>query len=175
MGMRKPLVRAGFVAFVLPSHAKISFLIETHADSLGRYYLLYAVALMSAMLLWSVAFLHRQRELEIAGAIGAVAGIAPILALMPGHVVLGAGAALGIGSLLAATDGAVPGDFSFIKIMDALYCAWGIASAFFLARTHSSLARERLLWGRPATVDAPKRPIHPGQWRSSVSLSLQIK
>jgi hypothetical protein len=88
------------------------------------------------MLLWSVAYLHRQRELKVAGAIGALATIAPILALVLGHIALGAGAVLGIGSLLAAANGAALSDFSFIKTMDVMFSAWGLVSAWFLWRGH---------------------------------------
>jgi hypothetical protein len=136
LGMRKPLIRAGFVAFMFAGYARASTLIDTHSQVLGRFYLLYAFALMFAMLLWSVAYLHRQRELKVAGAIGALATIAPILALVLGHIALGAGAVLGIGSLLAAANGAALSDFSFIKTMDVMFSAWGLVSAWFLWRGH---------------------------------------
>ena len=95
MGMRKPLIRAGFVAFMLAVFSRVSALVGGHSDSLGRHYLLYAFALLIAMLIWSVAYLHRQRDLKFAGALGAVASIAPIVALVFGHIALGAGAVFG--------------------------------------------------------------------------------
>jgi hypothetical protein len=136
MGMRKPLIRAGFVAFVFAGFAKASALIDVRGEALGRYYLLYAFALMFAMLLWSVAYLHRQRKLKVAGTLGALASIAPILALIFGHLALGVGAIFGIGSLLAAADGAALSDYSFIKTMDVLFSMWGLVSAWFLWRGH---------------------------------------
>jgi hypothetical protein len=136
MGMRKPLIRAGFVAFIFATFARASAVVCLHSDSLGRLYLLYAFGLMVAMLLWSVAYLHRQRELKVAGALGALVSVTPIVALVVGHIVLGAGAALGIGSLLAATEGAELRDFSAINVVDAVFGLWAIVTAWFLWRGH---------------------------------------
>jgi hypothetical protein len=134
MGMRKPLNRAGFVAFSFGCVAKAIALIDTHSAAIGRYYLLYAFAILFAMLLWSIAFLHRQRDLKVAGTIGAIASIAPILALVIGHLALGAGFMYGIGSLMEAADGGVLADYSFIKTIDVLFAIWSLVSAWFLWR-----------------------------------------
>jgi hypothetical protein len=136
MGMRKPLIRAGFVAFVLAEFSRASALMDPQSPVIGRHYVLYAFAVMIALLLWSVAFLHRQRELKVAGAIGAAATIAPILAMIVGHIALGAGAVFGIGSLMAAADGAQLNDYSFIKALDVLFAIWALVSAWFLWRGH---------------------------------------
>jgi hypothetical protein len=136
MGMRKPLIRAGFVAFMFATFARASAVVDIHSESLGRFYLLYAFGLMVAMLLWSVAYLHRQRELKVAGALGALVSITPIVALVVGHIALGAGAALGIGSLLAATEGAELKDLSAITTVDAVFGLWAVVTAWFLWRGH---------------------------------------
>ena len=136
MGMRKPLIRAGFVAFILAEFSRTSALVDPQSLAIGRHYVLYAFAIMIALLLWSVAFLHRQRELKVAGAIGAAATIAPILAMIVGHIALGAGAVYGIGSLMAAADGAQLNDYSFIKALDLLFAIWACMSAWFLWRGH---------------------------------------
>jgi hypothetical protein len=138
MGMRKPLIRAGFVVFVLAGLSKAIALTEPHSPDLGRLYLLYAFALMFSLLFWSVAYLHRQRELKVVGAIGALASMAPILALVLGHIAVGAGTVFGIGALMAATDGAVLSDFSFIKTVDCMFAIWCLVGAWFLWRGHIS-------------------------------------
>jgi len=132
MGMKKPLNRAGFVSYAFALFARLSALLEPQSPAVGRYYLLYAFALLLAMLLWSVAYLHRQRELKVIGAVGAMATLAPIVALLAGHLALGAGAIFGIGSLLAAAEGATMNDFSFIKSIDFMFSIWALVSAWFL-------------------------------------------
>ena len=134
MGMRKPLNRAGFVAFVMAMFARSATLMEPPSASTGRYFMLYAFALMVAVLIWSVAFLHKQRELKFAGTVGALVSIAPILALVFGHLALGAGAFFGIGALLAAVEGAAMNDYSVINAIDTIFALWALVTAWFLWR-----------------------------------------
>ena len=134
MGMRYPLIRAGFVAFIFAMFARSSALVETHSDSLDRYYLLYAFALLIAIFIWSVAYLHRHRDLKIAGALGVVATIVPIIAIVFGHIVLGAGAFFGVSSLLTAAEGAAMNDFSAINTIDYIFSLWSFITAWFLWR-----------------------------------------
>jgi uncharacterized membrane protein len=132
MGMRKPLVRAGFVSYSIAVLARSIALIEPHSQAVGRYYLLYAFAILSSLLIWSVAYLHRQRDLKVAGAVGALVSVAPIVALVAGHIAVGAGAAFGISSLLAATEGAPLSDFSAVNNIDYIFGIWGFVTAWFL-------------------------------------------
>src|SRR4051812_48381568 len=69
MGLSKPLNRAGFVFFVIALIAKVQISLGVEPQFVGRYYLLYAAFLLLAVLSWSVAFLHRKRELKVAGAV----------------------------------------------------------------------------------------------------------
>jgi hypothetical protein len=46
-------------------------------------------SMLCALLLWSVAFLHRQRSLKVLGAVGLVASAAPIAKLIVGHLAVG--------------------------------------------------------------------------------------
>jgi hypothetical protein len=73
MGLKKPLNRAGFVFFVIATITKVQILLGLETQFLARYYLLYTAFLLLAILFWSAAFLHRQRELKVVGAIGALA------------------------------------------------------------------------------------------------------
>lgn len=134
MGMRKPLNRGGLVAFSGAMVARLVALIDNHGDAVGRYWLTYAYGLLLAMLLWSVAWLHRQRDLKVAGAVGVVASLAPILALLAGHIAVGTGAFLGVGSLMRASEGGVLQDFYAIHLLDGLFGAWAFSSAWFLWR-----------------------------------------
>jgi hypothetical protein len=136
MGMRKPLNRAGFVVFAIAAATKVQLLLGVGANLAGRYLLLQAAFTLLALLLWSVAFLHRQRTVKVVGAIGIIATVAPIVALIVGHVALGAGAFLGIRTLLAATEGAGPIDPTFATLVERVFGLWAYVAAWLLWRGH---------------------------------------
>lgn len=134
MGMRKPLNRAGFVLFVIAVAVKVERILGGEAAQAGRHDLLFAAFLLLALLFWSVAFLHRQRSLKVAGAVGVVAALLPIAALVLGHLVIGFGAFFGVRALLAAGDGAALTDGSFVTLVQRLFGLWAYAAAWFLWR-----------------------------------------
>ena len=136
MGVRKPLNRAGFVFFAIALTVKIQLAAGVAPVLAGRYYLLYAAFLLAAVLFWSVAFLHRQRALKVVGAVGVVASLAPIIAVVVGHVALGAGAFLGVGALLSSTEGAVPSDLGFVTLIERIFGLWAYFAAWLLWRGH---------------------------------------
>lgn len=136
MGVRKPLNRAGFTFFSIAVVTKVHILLGVDPLLVGRYLLLYAAFLLLAVLCWSVAFLHRKRELKVVGAVGLVATAGPIIAIVVGHVVVGAGAVVGVGSLLAATQGNAPSDTSFITMVERIFGLWGYVAAWLLWRGH---------------------------------------
>jgi hypothetical protein len=136
MGLRKPLNRAGFVFFALAVITKVQTLLGVATQFAGRYHLLYAAFLLLAILFWSIAFLHRQRELKVAGTIGLLATLAPIAAIIVGHLVVGLGAAVGIGALLSATEGGTPSDLSFVTMVERIFGLWGYVAAWLLWRGH---------------------------------------
>jgi len=136
MGLRKPLNRAGFVCFAIALMTKVQILLGVATQFVGRYNLLYAAFLLLAILFWSVAFLHRQRELKVVGAIGVLATLTPIAAIIVGHIVVGLGAAVGVGSLLSATEGGSPSDLSFVTMVERIFGLWAYVAAWLLWRGH---------------------------------------
>jgi hypothetical protein len=136
MGLTKPLNRAGFVFFAMAVMAKLQILLGVEAQVAGRYQLLYAAFLLLAVLFWSVAFLHRQRELKLVGAVGVLAALVPIAAIVIGHVALGLGAVLGVGALLAASEGGTLSDTSFVITVERIFGLWGYVAAWLLWRGH---------------------------------------
>jgi hypothetical protein len=134
MGMRKPLNRAAFVFFAIAVIAKVQIALGLTAEFAGRYYLLYAAFLLMAVLLWSVAFLHRQRALKLVGAVGVLATAFPIGAIIVGHLAVGVGAAIGVGALLAATDGSAPSDLGFVTLVERIFGLWAYVAAWLLWR-----------------------------------------
>lgn len=136
MGLSKPLNRAGFVFFAIAVAAKVQIATGLASQFVGRYCLLYAVFLLLAVLLWSVAFLHRQRTLKMVGAFGVAASLAPIIALVAGHLVVGLGAVLGVTSILSATEGATPENLGFVTLVERIFGLWGYVAAWLLWRGH---------------------------------------
>lgn len=136
MGMRKPLNRAGFVFFAIALTAKVQLAVGVAPEFAGRYYLLYAAFLLASLLLWSIAFLHRQRTLKVVGAVGVFASLAPIVAVVVGHLALGAGAFLGVGGLLSATEGVAPSDLGFVTLIERIFGLWAYFAAWLLWRGH---------------------------------------
>jgi len=134
MGMRKPLNRAAFVFFAIAMVAKVQIALGLTAEFAGRYYLLYAAFLLMAVLLWSVAFLHRQRALKLVGAVGVIAAGFPIGAIVVGHLVVGVGAAIGVSALMAATNGSAPSDLGFVTLVERIFGLWAYVAAWVLWR-----------------------------------------
>jgi hypothetical protein len=140
MGMRKPLNRAGFVVFVIALGVKVQLILGVGPPAAGRYFVLFAAFLLLAVLLWSVAFLHRQRSVKVVGAVGLIATVLPIGALIAGHLAVGAGAFVGVKALLAAGDGAALTDRSFVTLVERLFGLWGYVAAWLLWRGHIARA-----------------------------------
>lgn len=136
MGIRKPLNRAGLVCFMIAAGTKIQLLLGVDEHLRGRYLLLYAAFLSLAILFWSVAFLHRQRRPKTVGAVGLVAALGPLIAIIVGHLAVGVGAVLGVSSLLASTQGAAPTDSSFVVMVERIFGIWAYGAAWLLWRGH---------------------------------------
>lgn len=136
MGIRKPLNRAALVFFSIAAFTKVQIVLGVEQHLTGRYYLLYAAFLLLAVLFWSVAFLHRERELKVIGAVGLLATVVPIVAIVVGHIVVGIGATLGVSGLLAAAQGTAPSDLSFVTMVERIFGLWGYVAAWFLWRGH---------------------------------------
>lgn len=132
MGMGKPLVRAAFVTFVLATGAKTLAMLNISSADIGRYYVFYAFSILIALLLWSVAFLHRQRDVKIAGAVGALAAITPIVLLIVGHVVVGVGGIFGVTALFAVAEGSPQTRYVAIDNVDLIFAVWAIVASTML-------------------------------------------
>jgi len=130
MGLRKPLNRAGFVSFTIAMGAKVQSILGVSEQAAGRYDVLFAAFLLLALLFWSVAFLHRQRSVKVVGALGVAASLTPIVALVAGHLAVGAGTFLGVRGLFAAGQG----DHTFVTLVERLLGLWGYVAAWLLWR-----------------------------------------
>lgn len=127
MGVHKPLNRAGLVALAFATLAKTLLLIDGSVPAASSN-LLYAFALLIALLLWSMAFMHRDGPLKVAGAIGASVTFIPILALIAGHIFVGIGAYWGIGALYDGLNGAMVADPQIITIIEVVCATWSLVA-----------------------------------------------
>jgi len=134
MGTRKPLNRAALVFFAIAAIAKVQIALGLTPELVERYDLLYAAFLLMSVLLWSVAFLHRQRALKMVGAVGVLATAFPLAAIVVGHLVVGVGAAIGVSALLAATNRAAPTDLGFVTLVERIFGLWAYVAAWLLWR-----------------------------------------
>lgn len=125
MGAHKPLNRAGLVALAFATVAKTLLLLDGSSPAASSN-LLYAFALLLALLLWSMAFMHRDGPLKIAGAIGASVTFIPILALIAGHIFVGVGAYWGIGTLYGGLNGVMVADPQIITIIEVVCATWSL-------------------------------------------------
>ena len=128
MGLRKPLNRAGLVAFAFAAMAKAMVLLQQPGSG-QRFLVLYLFSLLLALLLWSLALLHRDGSLKLAGALGAAGAVLPVLMLVAGHIFLGAGAIWGISALDGAATAQPQASPAIVGIIDAIFLAWSLLAA----------------------------------------------
>ena len=95
-----------------------------------------------ALFFWSVAFLHRQRGLKVPEQSVSQRSLAPIVALVAGHVALGAGAILGVDAVLSAASGSVPTNLGFVTLVERMFGLSGYLVAWLLWRGHVRAATE---------------------------------
>lgn len=129
MGIRKPLNRAGFVAFVFAVLAKTMMLLNVDNSEVAGSSLLYAFTLLLALFLWSMAFLHRDGQLKFAGAVGAFATIVSILTLIAGHIFVGVGALWGIGSLYGQLNAVTSGAPQIFTVIEVVFVVWSLVAS----------------------------------------------
>ena len=107
-----------------------------------------------AVLLWSVAFLHRQRAVKLVGAVGVIAAAFPIGAIIVGHLAVGVGAAIGVGALLAATDGSAPSDLGFMTLVERIFGLWAYVAAWLLWRGYVAASPAGAISERKASTES---------------------
>lgn len=132
MGLKKPLNRAGMIVFTASVLALVVTIMEPSIKNVGKYYLLYSFTLLFAMLIWSLAFMHRKRKIKTVGKVGVVAAVIPLVALVVGHLSVAAGAWIGVDSLLSMSGGHNMLSSAPVKAIEATFIVWSVATAYML-------------------------------------------
>lgn len=134
MGVYKPLNRAGLVSFAFAAIARMMALLAPAGPEQARLLILYAFALLLAVLFWSVAFLHRSGNVKVIGALGTIGTVTPLITLIIGHLFLGVGAALGVTTLYDLSTTSRPADAGILTVIEFLLFVWGLLAAMLLWR-----------------------------------------
>jgi hypothetical protein len=132
MGAARPLNRAGLLLYAAAFLADTLTLLAADPVLAARAHLLYAFALLGALLLWSVALMHRRELTRAVGAAGAAFGAAALVLLVVAHLLLGATTLLGFSQLFAALDGRGASAVTAIAVIDSLLAIWCLTTAALL-------------------------------------------
>ena len=130
MGAGRPLNRAGLVAFAAAFCADTLALVGPGPAAR----LLYAFSLLLALVLWSVAMMHRTRMVRAVGSVGAALGGLALALLLAAHVLIGAVTIVGFSQLFAALDDPAKSAAGALVAIDAAACVWALAVAVLLWR-----------------------------------------
>lgn len=86
MGASRPLNRAGLIFLAAAFCGDTLALLAVDPVLVARARLLYAFAIVSALIFWSVALMHRRSAPKTVGAVGAAVGVTAIVLLIAAHL-----------------------------------------------------------------------------------------
>jgi hypothetical protein len=132
MGAARPLNRAGLVLFAAAFCADTLSMLSVDPFVIARSHLLYAFALLGAVVLWSVALMHRTEFARAVGAAGAAVGVGFIVLLVAAHLLLGAATIMGFSQLFRSLDGRGGSPFVSLAIIDSVFCVWALLTSALL-------------------------------------------
>lgn len=128
MGAGRPLNRAGLIAFAAAFCADTLALVGPGPAAR----LLYAFSLLLALVLWSVAMMHRTQAVRAVGSVGAALGGVALALLLAAHLLLGAVTIVGFSQLFAALDDPAKSAAGALVAIDAAAGIWALAVALLL-------------------------------------------
>ena len=132
MGAARPLNRGGLIALAAAFVADTLLTLSADPSLVARASVLYAFAVLGAVVLWSVALMHRKQTARAIGAIGALVGGGALALLVAAHVLLGAATVLGFSQLFAALQEPGHSTLAALMLIDAVLCVWSLPIAFLL-------------------------------------------
>jgi hypothetical protein len=132
MGAGRPLNRAGLVLFAAAFCADTLSVLSVDPLVIARSHLLYAFGLPGAVVLWSVALMHRTEFARAVGAAGAAVGVGLLVLLVAAHLLLGAVTIVGFSQLFRSLDGRSGPAFVSLTVIDSVLCLWSLLTSALL-------------------------------------------
>ncbi len=129
LGPRKPLVRAGLIAYLIGAFAMLNALMASTMSANQNFAVTGVIATSVAMLLWSAALMHRRGTPRLAGAFGLLTAAGPGVMLVL-HGAFGASVAAGSGAMIAH----MPLDVTGMTVVVAIQSVWNLVIAAILLR-----------------------------------------
>lgn len=130
LGPRKPLVRAGLIAYLIGAFAMLNALMASTISANPNFAVTAVIATSVAMLLWSVALMHRRGAPRLVGTFGLLTSAGPGVMLLV-HGALGAGVAAGSGAIIAHMPLNVVG----MTVVVVIQSIWNLVIATMLLRS----------------------------------------
>jgi len=132
MGPSKPLNRAGLILFAGAFCADTVATLAVDPNLVARAHLLYAFATLGALVLWSVALMHRTKIAKAVGSVGAAVGGGALVLLVAAHLLLGTATILGFSQLYATLDESGQSTFGALAMIDSILCVWSLSISVLL-------------------------------------------
>ena len=132
MGAGRPLNRAGLVLFAAAFCADTAAMLAVDPIVVARAHLLYAFAILGALVFWSVALMHRTQTARAIGAIGTAVGGGALLLLVGAHLLLGAATIMGFSQLFLTLAQPSRSAFAALAVFDSVLCLWCLSTSILL-------------------------------------------
>ncbi|SDC04282.1 hypothetical protein SAMN05444678_101202 [Sphingomonas sp. YR710] len=141
LGAAKPLNRAGLVLFGAAFSARLLMVVTVEPATHVRAELIFAFATMGALLLWSVALMHRPRAPRTVGIFGTAIAGSTLALILSAHLLMGSATIWGFGTLFAALSTPTIDTRGAMAVINAILSLWGLVTAGLL-RAHSLRAAQ---------------------------------
>jgi hypothetical protein len=140
LGASRPLNRAGLVLLGSALCARTVMTVIPEPIVKVRAELSFALALMAAILFWSVALMHRSSRPRIVGLFGTLLSGSTLLLLLAAHIFLGGVAFLGFAEIFRALADPNMDIYRPMIVLTAIGCLWSCAIALLLWTRNVSAA-----------------------------------
>ena len=132
MGSSRPLNRAGLVLFAAAFCADTVATLAIDPGLVARAHLLYAFTILGALVLWSLALMHRTKTAKAVGAVGAAVGGGALVLLVAAHLLLGTATILGFSQLFTTLEAPDRSNFDALAMIDSVLCVWCLSVSVLL-------------------------------------------
>lgn len=134
LGAAKPLNRAGLVLFGAAFCARLLMTVATEPTFHARAELLFAFAAIGALLLWSVALMHRPQAPRTVGILGSAIAGSTLGLILLAHLLVGTATIWGFGALFAALSSPARDTRGATLTINATLALWGLVTSGLLWR-----------------------------------------